>query len=308
MINFDKIIISLEVYNFHLFITYFSGIVDVVKFDNFQSAFHKVNIRNLNYIDEIKNTNGNIEELGFIKNKLVAISDSKLITQNLFDEFDQKILLEENNFEQLYINQDSHKIDLLTTNNNLISVNTISFDERKNYNKYLKLDNNLTVSNLKSVSDNIYISIRGYGAKEINKEKTISFRSEDAQDIEVLSKNKIIIIADAFQGLLIFDLLENKKAIRKVRFENDIIQEIRLYQKMLLLKGKNGLYIYDYTFDKKYQIFEGSVGAFTSYYDMIFFTNSNKVNMITKDNTSVQHFKLIKDKLDIKIEKIKKYS
>lgn len=48
-----KIIISLNVYKNHLFITYLDGSIDIVKFQNFNYGFNKFS--NLSYSDKIEN-------------------------------------------------------------------------------------------------------------------------------------------------------------------------------------------------------------------------------------------------------------
>lgn len=298
----DKIIISLEVYNFHLFISYLGEGIDIIRFDNFQSAFHKVDMKNLNYIEEINSGFSSYTEVNFNKNKLFAIENSKVFSQNLFDELDKKILLLEDDFEQIYIDKEQHRIDLLTSKNFIKSLNTQSLNEKRVQSNFSSIDEDMTVSNMKSVNKNVYLAIRGFGAKRINSNnESIIFRTEDAQDIEILKKNEIIAIADAFEGVILYNLNGDSKPLRKIKFDSDIIQEIKVFQNNFILKGKNGLYLYDYIYDKKIQIFEGSIGAFTSYYDMIFFTHKNKVNMISKDKSSIKQFRLMKEKIDIDI-------
>ncbi|MDQ1858302.1 hypothetical protein SAMN05421856_105115 [Chryseobacterium taichungense] len=301
----EKIIISLEAYNFHLFIHYLGEDIEVIKFDNFQSKFHRINIANLNYIDKITSDN-NITEVNFYNNNLFALSDNKLLRLNLSNDFDKKIMFIDEEFDQLFLNKSSQRIDLLNTDNKINFFNANSTGGLKSSAKDIDIENDQTVTNMKSNNDNIYLSIRGYGVKEINKTNSNSFRTEDAQDLEILNRNNIIVIADAFEGLILFEINDKTKPIKKIRFENEIIQEVRLYQKMLLIKGKNGLYLYDYLYDKKFKIFEGSVGAVTSYYDMIFFTNHNKIHMISKENNSIKTFKLFKDQIEIQFSKIKK--
>lgn len=301
----QKIIISLEVYNFHLFIHYLGDGIDVIKFDNFQSEFHRINVANLSYISKIS-SESNITEVNFYNNNLLALSDNKLLHLNLSNDFDKKIMFIDEEFDQLFFNKSNYRIDLLNINNKINFFNPYSTSGLKSLNKDIDIDNNQTVTNMKSAFDNIYLSIRGYGVKEINMTNLNSFRTEDAQDLEILDKNKVIVIADAFEGFILFELADNTKPVKKIRFENEIIQEVRLYQKMLLIKGKNGLYLYDYLYDKKFKIFEGSVGAFTSYYDMIFFTSHNKIHMISKENNSIKTFKLFKDQIEIQFNKIKK--
>ena len=44
-------------------------------------------------------SNNSLTEVSFFKNKLIAIDDTKLMSQNLLDSIDNKIFLIENEFE-----------------------------------------------------------------------------------------------------------------------------------------------------------------------------------------------------------------
>ena len=53
----------------------------------------------------------------------------------------------------------------------------------------------------------------------------------------------VVLAADGLEGIVIFET-DNKKPIKKITIGDEVCQEISTFQNMLIIKCKNGLFIY----------------------------------------------------------------
>lgn len=71
---------------------------------------------------------------------------------------------------------------------------------------------------------------------------------------------------------------------------------------MLIIKCKNGLFIYNLSSNKLTNIWNKSVGTYTTFNDMIFLSSENNIYMIPYTTASEKHFRLYNDSIKINIE------
>lgn len=305
------IVTSLHVYNFHLIISYLGKGIQIVQFNDFQNKFKKVSY---NYSNEI-NTKKSLLDLTTYSHQLFGIEDSEFKSFSLFNKennanknFLKKIKTSQISldfaYSDLYLLSEIDGIHELSIRNPLKPKQTNHFIPES----FEKLGNPI-ISNMVSENRNVFLAYRGFGASKIEKDsseifKETVYRSEDAQDIRFFSKYNLILIADALEGLLLFDPKESI-ASRKIRLsETDFPQEIKPFMGNALIKGKKGLYIFNLYHSKLEKIWEGPVGALTTYFNNIFFSSNGKINLLSNSNDGRIHFQL-KDmeRLDIEIKK-----
>ncbi len=156
-----------------------------------------------------------------------------------------------------------------------------------------------------SIDKSILLSIRGFGVSKIEKtSKEETYRSEDAQDVLFYKKEQIIIVADGIEGLVIFKCREKKPEIKLPLPNYDIPQEIKHFYNHVLIKGKNGLYLLNLNTNKFRVIMEGGVGAFTQYYNYIFYSSNSQIHLLVSSEKGLSEFTLYDEKeLDIKRNK-----
>lgn len=299
-----KIITSINIYNSHLFISYLDGGIDIVKFDNIHTRFHRQTPKEQLYIENIENNNY-LTDISFYNNNLVGIENSKILNINLLDDkTNRDYISSEKEIYQLSLNEESKRLEVLTTDNSIdsISFGTSSINKARIINRNLKTKKKHSVSNMKSFKNNVFLAIRGYGASSLSPNGERVYRTEDAQDVDFLEKNQIIAVADGFEGIVLFEPSDTKP-LKKIKIPEDICHEIKLFQRKFIIKGKNGIYTYCLNDNKLERIWTGSIGAFTTYYDMIFFSSKNKIHMLSPYSESIKHFKLLKDSIEITINK-----
>lgn len=293
-----KIIISLNVYKNHLFITYLDGSIDIVKFQNFNYGFNKFS--NLSYSDKIEN-NELLNDVQPLQDNLIVLKNSKIFKINLQSN-NQESLFKEKIFTQLWNNTESKRLDILTTGN---KINSISYGANINQSRLIdrkiKISEKHIVSHMKSHKNNVFLSVRGYGVEELTPWKKNSYRTQDAQDLELSKKHNIIAVADGMEGIVIFET-DNKKPIKKITIGDEVCQEISTFQNMLIIKCKNGLFIYNLSSNKLTNIWNKSVGTYTTFNDMIFLSSENNIYMIPYTTASEKHFRLYNDSIKINIE------
>ena len=173
---------------------------------------------------------------------------------------------------------------------------------RENYSdRKIKISEKHIVSHMKSHKNNVFLSVRGYGVEELTPWKKNSYRTQDAQDLELSKKHNIIAVADGLEGIVIFET-DNKKPIKKITIGDEVCQEISTFQNMLIIKCKNGLFIYNLSSNKLTNIWNKSVGTYTTFNDMIFLSSENNIYMIPYTTASEKHFRLYNDSIKINIE------
>lgn len=295
-----RIVTSINVYNFHVIISYLEEGIDIIKFELFKSRLKNIPDK---YVDKISNVK-TLTELTPISHHLLGIEHSILKNISLREDRWQKS--QEINAAQITYDFNSKLLYVLSEDNVIQEINPNIYRNLKVKNKFssetLEKHDPLTISNMRNYFSNILLSIRGFGATTIlNEREERVFRTEDAQDVILLSDHKTIAVADITGVLLFRDFEKPIKAIKLPDY--DFPQELVAFNKRLLIKGKNGLYLYDLQNEKLSQIWKQKVGAFATYFNMIFLCSQNKIYMISHSNETVEHFKY--QNTDLGIETIK---
>jgi hypothetical protein len=306
-----EIITSLHIYNFHIIVSYLGSGIKIIPFSdfrysNYQSKYNKT------YINEI-NEKLSLNELSAKKHFLFGTSESKIYDYNLlnYKKGDhKKLFLPDILSSQLSIDPQYDDLYALSETSGIYDINISNPNYPQIRNTFIpKLFEKLgdpVVSNMITKSKTILLSIRGYGIASLRKtdDKIIEqfeYRSDDPQDVNYFSQHKIIVIADSINGIEFYDHNKNKTISFKLP-NNDFPQQIEVFYNYLLIKGKFGLYLYNYVNKSFKNIYEGKVGILATYYDYIFFTSKGKLNLFipyaSKDDLG---FKL-KDYSQIELE------
>ncbi len=320
------VITSLHTYNFHLIISYLGQDTEIIRFDDKdikrEFDYYMTNVRGFNknnrsYLKKIL-TSKFLSEIVTFEDQLIGIQnssfkrfplqeDSNNFTLNFGnDEID---FISKISTSQLSLDSNCKKLYLISEPSEISDeLEIFQFQANKSLHRnnikrinleLFKKINNITISNMVSKDNNIALSIRGFGCSIIrdyinNIPKETIYRSEDAQDVIFSQKYNLVFIADAFEGLLTFELNNNKKALHKIKlFDNDFPQEIKLFMGRILIKGKKGLYLYNISSRKINKIWDGSVGAMTTYYNYIFFSSRGEIHLLCKSNLSVSNFEFL---------------
>lgn len=295
-----KIIVSLYAYNFHLFVSYLKGGLEILPFRDNRIKIFK---REIDYKVEIPIDNS-LTELQAENDVLYGSSESKLKVFDLgeksefinFNNNSSEFYDTPNDILQITLSRIKHNLFALSESKGIVQMimsNKSYFQESnpsKIYNKVRKnfipstFDKigNPTVSNMEINDNNLLISLRNHGVENIFISKGIfselsSIRSSDPQDVKNINSLNMIVIADSKDGLVFYD---NKyyQRIKKIKLpENDFPQQIEVSFSTVIVKGTKALYKYDYIENKFEVISEGKTGALTSYYDYIFFTKKGNL-------------------------------
>ncbi len=309
-----NIVTSMHVYNSHLFISFLGKGIRIFPF---QSIREKFNNSNAVYLREIS-SNESLQEIITTRHILLGVKNSSISSFELEQKNESKVDIEYlNQYKANQLSFDSRYSDLyvLTEDVGIININFRNPFKAKISKTIIpesfeKLGD-LTVSNMISVNKNILLSIRGFGVSKIdeknaNKSSENIYRTDDAQDVVYYYQKQIVVIADGIHGILLFEN-EGKAPIKRVALpQSDIPQEIRLFYGRVLVKGKYGLYLYDFDNSSIKVIKEGSIGAIAVYYNYIFFSSNGEINLLSSSENASSHFKL-KDgsELDIKLNNYK---
>lgn len=292
-----KIITSINIYNFHVIISYLGDGLDVIKFEDLRSKRLKISAQ---YVEKIL-SRSTLTEITPLRHHIFGIENSKL--KNLSLENEYSIIYEDISASQISFDFTSPSLIVLNEEN-LIQEIRPSFTKNlfikdKFSTKSLQENAPLTVSNMRNNHGQILMSIRGFGITLIDRErKETIYRTEDAQDVLFMNSHNIIVVAD-YKGILFFKD-RDRKPFKTIRLkDNDIPQEIVSFNQKLLIKGKNGLYLYDFSQEQISCIWNQKVGAFAVYFDMIFLSSQNKLYMISYSNSTVEHFKIRNEKLGV---------
>lgn len=308
-----KIITSIHVANFNLLISYLKEGVRIIPFNDLRYNFNRLRTKYTdNYIFEKP-----LEELTTYRNQLFGINNSivfQIQMNPLNTDSSEKKYHSDFKASQLALDYDYNDLYLFNDDFGIQELNIFrpNFPEKIKEiipNSFEKIGNPV-ISNMYTKNRRIYLSLRGFGASTINNYSRESFnetiyRTEDAQDVYLLNNGSTLVVADGLEGLIFFEQ-NNPNPSRKVRlFNGDFPQQIKNYFGNILIKGKNGLYIYYPNTNKLRQIWEGSVGVMTSYYTYIFFSSKGQLNLISDSEDTISHFQLNnKDIVDIKLNKL----
>lgn len=294
-----KIITSLHIYNFHIIISYLGSGIKIIPFSglrnrNYQSKFYK------EYINEIEGKLS-LNELSAKKHFLFGTCESKIYDYNLlsYKKGDHtKTYLQDVLSNQLSIDPQFDDLYALSENSGIYDINISNPNKPQIRDTFIpKLFEKLgdpVVSNMITKSKIILLSIRGYGIARLKKTdnkiiEQFEYRSEDPQDVNYLPQYDIIVVADSINGIEFFDQNKNKTISFKLP-NDDFPQQIEVFYNYVLIKGKFGLYLYNYINKSLKNIYEGKVGILATYYDYIFFTSKGKLNIFmpytSKDNLS----------------------
>jgi hypothetical protein len=297
-----EIISSIYIYNFHIIISYLGSGIKIIPFnDRRKRFFHKYDEPEyVNAIDEKLSLN----ELNAKGDILFGTSVSIIHNYNLLNYnkgVEKKIILPNILFNQLSIDYSFHNLYALSEKKGIYTIDIDVPISPIIKNPYIpKLFDNLgdpVVSSMVSEKNKILLAIRGYGVSSLFNQKDYiheetEYRSDDPQDVDYDSKNNIVVIADSVKGIEIYD--HNKRIINAVKLpNNDFPQQVKFFYNQVLIKGKYGLYIYNYLKNTIKNIFEGRVGTLYTYYEYIFFTSRGTLHLLMPDiSNNIFGFKL----------------
>lgn len=307
-----KIITSIHIYNFHLFISYLDEGVRIIPFHDFREGFH--NSKAI-YPKEISH-NKSLQEIVTTSHILLGINDSNISTIGLNQNVDSNPdgdIFKDYKANQLSFDYSISQLHVLAEEIGIVNLDFKNpFKSKLNETIIPKSFEKLgspTVSNMISFDKSILLSIRGFGVSKIDNydiqhsaEET--YRTEDAQDVLFFKKEQMIAIADGIDGLLIFKI-KDTEPLKRIPLPNaDFPQEIKHFYSSILIKGKKGLYLYNLHTDKLRLIQEGRIGAISNYYNYIIYSSSGLINLLTSEDNGFAHFKLRDEsELDIKFNK-----
>jgi hypothetical protein len=304
-----NIVTSIHVYNFHLFISYLGKGVEIIRFEDIHDKFIRERV---DYPERLGFTKA-LQEITTYGNQLFGVTDS---TVNRFTLTQQEPPSVQPIFSNLITSQISldfsySELYLLSENDGINEVNIIDPIRPRIVKKIVpetfEKIGDPTISNMISKNRYILLAYRGYGATKISNNpgqplNEIIYRSEDAQDVRYSDKLNLVIVADGIEGLVLYNAQDASVIKKKKLNESDFPQEIKFFKRDVLIKGKNGLYIYYLENGSIKQIWEGSIGAFTTYYNYIFFSSKGQVHLLVESNEELSHFKLRdEERIEIKV-------
>lgn len=307
-----SIISSICVYNFHLIISYLRGGVRIVPFKDNRNLFYASKAR---YLDILENGSGLLEMQGN-KHILFGTQNGDLKGYNLSRKNESQqfsiIELPIHDISQITIDYQQKDLFAYSENNGFLEINISSqlYPQIKNeiIPEFQKKIINPVISNMEALDNGLLISVRNYGVASVaiktGKSNKNDIRLEDPQDARRVHHSDIIAIAD-IEGLVLYDM-KQEKTNRKINLpNNDFPQQLEVAYGSIIIKGAYGLYIYSLKNNKLITLVEGKIGAITTYYDYVFFTQKGKVFSLTLNNTFEQHgFQLNTKNLDFEFEKI----
>lgn len=308
-----RIITSIHIYNFHLFISYLGEGIRIIPFNDFRENFYKSQVQ---YPKEIGGSS-TLQEITTIGHLLLGITDSNFSIfplrskDSLKDSYSDFWV----GFKPIELSLDYGNRELFVLNDNIgiAKLNIGSPFHPKTISNFIpnafdKLGDPV-VSDMTGKDECVLVSIRGFGVSQLEYldndvviEKT--YRTEDAQDALYLKERNLIIIADSVSGVLLYKKNENVPYKTVILPNSDIPQHIESFYNNILIKGKKGIYIYSIYDSKLIIIWEGSVGAITTYYNYIVFSSGGNVHLIAPTDRLIESFKL-RDESDIEIKKNK---
>lgn len=305
------IISSIHVYNFHLIISYLGKGIRIIKFDDFRNKFRPIKV---NYPKEIR-TNGSLHEMTTFGHQLFGVQSSRVKSLSLTQ---PELISETSSLEQIISSQISldynyRDLYLLSEGEGIMQFNIANpmnpSKVKSLIPKSLERKDDFAVANMVSYNKEIFLAYRGFGASQVINHsefnsKEFVYRTEDAQDVRHLDKNRIILVADGLEGLVVFKRDEEKPLNRVKLYDSDFPQQLTIFNNKILIKGKSGLYFYDLKNSALRKIWEGSIGAFTTYYNYIFFSSNGQLNLLCENEKAISQFSLIdKELIDIKQNK-----
>jgi hypothetical protein len=306
-----KIVTALLVHNFHLFISYLGNGVEIIEFEDLRYKFRLIR-KDYKKVLGLKNS---IQEITTYGSQLFGVLDSTVNSFSLEQttpQFQGQILPELKT-SQISIDYFFNDLYLLSEEKGINEID-IKNPLKPRFNKQIipktfEKIGDPSISNMISDKRFILLSYRGFGASliinnPIGAPNEIVYRTEDAQDVRYSEKLDLVIVADAFDGLIFFNS-KIEAAEKKVKLiDNDFPQEIKLFLGNILIKGKNGLYIYYLKDGELRKIWEGPVGAFTTYYNYIFFSSKSQIHLLIESDNTISQFKLLEpERIDLKINK-----
>ena len=310
-----KIIASIYIYNFHIFISYLDDGINIIPFKDNRSLFFNSKAK---YLDEIPNINS-LTELQAKSHILFGTSESELVGYDLISE----------NIDNYFNNDRKIVIDDVTQLSIYYQQNTLyAFAEEKGIfqfdiskprfpqmcNKFVprvfEKIGQPVVSNIESGENSLLIAIRNFGVSNITLEKgnyshEIELRSEDPQDVKRFFNHKLLAVADSQEGLLLYDFSSNN-LIKKIKLPNgDFPQQLEIINTTIIIKGTLGLYAYHPSHDKFMVLRDGKIGAMAVYYDYIFFTSKGKIFTLSLTDSFVRHgFTFDSQKFELELLKL----
>lgn len=305
-----KVISSIHTYNHHLFISYLNEGIRIIPFSTLRESFNMMG-KTIVYPNEIK-INHSLEEIITTQSILVGINNFTISSFSLLESstlYSHDDIFAKYIASQLSFDSVQKKLYILTEQFGIVNLNFYNPSKLRhspNNGIIPKSFEELgapTVSNMIIQDKSILLSIRGFGISKINNTTTSEeiYRTEDAQDVLYMKDKKLIIVADAIDGVILF-INGNQYVEKKISLpNNDFPKEIKQFYKHILIKGKYGLYLYNLRDNKLQVIQEGRIGAVTHFHNYIIYSQGNRVNFLVKDKKSLLDFEL-KDKGDLEVE------
>lgn len=308
-----KIITSIYIYNFHLFVSTLKDGLMIMPFGDNRKRFYNSNISYSRVIESEKT----ISELQGINHVLYGSKDNKLTAIDLVSHHKSKYFDQSNQISQLnditQISLDSIERSLyaLSDNKGIFKINTNNFFkeniEQSFIPKIFDKIGNPVIANIEAKNRNIFLAIRNYGVSVLDSQNSIilerkEIRTSDPQDVKRIGNLNYLAIADSEDGIIIYDL-EKNEFYKKIKLpNNDFPQQIEIVFGVVIIKGTFGLYAYHIKMNKLEVLREGKIGTFAVYYDYIFFSNKGKIFALTLNNGFERHkFTISRDIFDVEI-------
>lgn len=280
-----KFITDLKIYNFHLIVSYLGEGIDIIPIVDLRAKYFKGEQDYKKSLAE----NFNLNELTAKKHVLYGVQENTISRFELLKKERYHInneLILTNDISQISIDPNIDSLYAMSDQQGIIEVNIGNPDIPKKIKELIPKSfediGNPVLSNLVTKNNIIAISIRGYGINTIDNSSDkgnlqVNFRSSDPQDINLIGKNKYIIIADAFDGLIIYNE-KTKEVEKKVKLpEDDFPQQVEIIYGNILIKGKKRLYLLHLNNFYLETLWESKIGALTKYYGYVIFSSQRKL-------------------------------
>lgn len=287
-----RIVTDISVYNYHLIVSFLNESVEVIPLIGGEDKRNLYRERVGNYRHHISHTKG-LNEMAVIRHHLFGVKESiaksyPLLLSNEIVEEESQVLGKE--VTQVSIDYKYDNLYLMSNDSGIIewrvSDPIVPKKVKEIVPEAIERLSDPVLSNMVTIENDILLSIRGYGINKIinrrnDQRLAVEVRSPDPQDVNAFNLRKVIIIADAFDGILLFDERQ-QKIIGQFRLpENDFPQQIEPFWGEILIKGKYGVYLLDPNYMKLQVLWnEGRVGVLTKYYKYIFFSSKEKLYLL----------------------------
>ncbi|HMG14505.1 MAG TPA: hypothetical protein VK590_03595 [Saprospiraceae bacterium] len=288
--NEDSIIVFLYVYKFHLFVSYLNGEISIIQlpYSPDKISIFPSLIRTSNVATEFQ---ARSDVLFACSSERIFSHDLTNINQLIIEDFHlsnevpecSQLVMDEKNLFGFSSKKGISTININNPRNSYFVKNYIP--------KIAERLGDLPVSNLDAKKGDVFMSIRNFGITKIKYKynhfndlevlnEISNIRLEDPQDIKSHPKKDLLFALDSEEGFAIINSVSDKILSKLKLPENDLGQELRVFRGDILIKGKFGLYHFNLINQTIYPLVKKKVGTFTTYLDLIFYTNEGKINIL----------------------------